>query len=193
MNDVTTEHKLTRALYRLDCPDAAELGEYELKLLDTARRPAIAQHLQECPHCTRELAQLHRFLVDVAPDLRQGVYNPVKVWIAKLVSQMETGGRMQPAFAVRGGDQPPRVYEAGDAQIVIEVQDEPSPTKTLVGLVLGVDPVGLMAHLWRGTDAIDSAEVDEIGNFLLANVEPGEYELVVRGPELEIRLPSLDV
>lgn len=194
MDDVIIERKLILAFYRLDCPDTAELGEYHLDFLDVARRMEIEQHLQTCPHCPGELAQLQHFLADLAPELRQGVYNQVKVWVARLLSQTGmSGGRMQPAFAVRGGEQPPRIYEAGDAQIVLEVQDEPSATKTLVGLVLGVDPTGLSAHLWRGNDPIGSANVDEIGNFLLTNVEPGSYELTVSGPKLEIRLPALDV
>jgi hypothetical protein len=191
------ERKLTAALYRLDCPDTAELGEYHFNFLASARQSEISRHLQDCPHCASELAQLRHFLADVAPDLRQGVYNPLKVFVARLISQATgAGGGMggvQPAFALRGDDRPPRVYEAGDAQIVLEVQDEPSVYKTLLGLVLGVDPAGLTAHLWRGEDAVSSAELDEMGNFILANIEPGSYEIVVRGSELEIHIPSMDV
>jgi hypothetical protein len=136
---------------------------------------------------------LNQFLADLAPELAQGVYNPLKVLVARLVSQTGPGQAMQPAFAVRGVERPPRVYEAGDAQVVLEVQDEPSTTRTLVGLVLGVDPTHLTAHLWQGDDPVKSAEVDELGNFILANIKPGTYQLIVSNTELEIHVPSLEV
>jgi len=195
MNDAMIEHQLKMAFYRLDCPETAELGEYHLDFLNAARRMEIAQHLQACPHCTGELAQLGHFLAELAPELRQGMYNPLKVWVARLVSQTQTGtgNGMQPAFAVRGGDQAPRVYEAGDAQVVLEVQDEPAATKTLVGLILGVDPADLTVYLWRSDDPVKSAAVDELGNFILANIKPGNYQLIVTNSELGIRVPSVEV
>lgn len=196
MDDAKMERELTAALYRLDCPDGTELGEFHLDFLVAPRRRAIAQHLEICPHCTQELAQLQLFLADLAPDLGQGTYKPLRVWVARLVSQLSSGNghNWQPAFAVRGGDYPPLVYEAGDAQVVIEVQNDSTPGhKSLIGLVLGVEPEGMIAHLWRGEEAIQRVEVDELGNFILDNVLPGRYELVVRSSEMEIHIPSLDI
>lgn len=197
MDDAKMERELTAALYRLDCPDGTELGEFHLNFLAAPRRRAIAQHLEVCPHCAQELAQLQSFLAELAPDLGQGAYKPLRVWVARLVSQLSAGNggnSWQPAFAVRGGDFPPLVYEAGDAQVVVEVQNDASPGhKLLVGLVLGVEPEGLIADLWRGEEMIQRVEVDELGNFILNNIAPGRYELVVRSSELEIHIPSLDV
>jgi hypothetical protein len=194
MDDAMIERKLTRALYRLTCPETAELGEYQLDLLDKPRHREIAQHLDACPHCAQEAAHLQHFLAELAPDLRQGVFNPIKVLIARLISQQKSGGQFQPAFAVRGGEQAPRIYEAGDTQIVLEVQQTATPaTKTLVGLILGTDTADLTAYLWRDDETINSTEVDEIGNFVLSNVESGNYELIISGAEMEIRVSAVEI
>ena len=55
---------LKSVLYRIDCPDSRQIGEYYLDLLPPEQREAIRAHLAQCPHCARELADLAKFLGD---------------------------------------------------------------------------------------------------------------------------------
>jgi len=195
------QKRLTRRLYRLTCPSPAELGEYHLGLLDSAQSATIAQHLQECPHCTREVAQLKSYLSELAPTVEFSPLERVKVLIARRVNgawggKGSEGTALAPAFAgIRGGQNGPYIYQVDDAQIAIEVQDdvEQPDRKVLLGLVTGIDTHGLTVHLWQAEQRITTASVDEAGNFVIAHLTPGVYELILSGPEVEIHIQALEV
>ena len=105
------------------------------------------------------------------------------------------------------------VGEAGELRTELTLDDQPSglgwlPDGRLLvvamkaravmrldpsGLALHADISHLTAHLWQGDDPVKSAEVDELGNFILANIKPGTYQLIVSNTELEIHVPSLEV
>jgi hypothetical protein len=192
------EDSLKTRLYRADCPESAELGDYHLGLLPAERAGILQTHLAGCPHCTRELAQLQSYLADLAPDLETSLVERAKVWIARLLpppsAEATTMGGL--GFALRGDDTAgPQLYEAGDAQLSLEVQPQPdSPGRyTLLGLLLGVEPAGLTAHLWQDEHTAGTAAIDEIGNFTLGLLEPGPYQLILTGPTLEIHVQELTI
>lgn len=190
------ENQLSNALYRAFCPEPNELGEYQLGLLTTPRAQEIQAHLAECPHCRTELAQLRSFLKSVEPDLETSLVERVRVWLAELLPPGTAGGPAPAlAFGLRGDDSGVHFYQAGEAQITLEVQDDPNAPgrKILVGLILGSEAAGLQAHLWRQDQAIQSAEVDELGNFTLSGLEPGQYEIFLSGPDVEIQIKDLEV
>jgi hypothetical protein len=202
MDDSTMmERLLAAALYRQDCAEPTELGEYQLNILDRQRRLEIERHLEICPHCSAELAQLRHFLLEVAPDLRQGVYRPLKLLIGRLISQSGSSEQMRPALAMRGEAQEPLIYEAGDARIMLELlhttqptPSSPSPVQlTLTGMVLGMDPAALQAHLHRDGVNLQPVAIDEFGSFTITGLSPGQYELTVSNDELEIRIPAIAV
>jgi len=163
------ENRLTAALYRATCPDTAELGEYRLGMISGPRADSIAQHLRECPHCSREIAQLDAFLARVKPDLAYTTAERIKIWIARRVPDLSAGvGSPAPAFALRGAKDDEAadrslVFEAGDAQVMIEIQDEPGDTgrKAIIGLVIGIDPAGVEARLWLGGNPVAVTAVDD--------------------------------
>ena len=187
------QHRLTAQLYRLTCPSSMKLGEYDLDLLPRDQAAVVARHLAECPHCTREVAQLRDYLTDMAPTLELGplerVREQVKVLVARLVSG-GPGGRplkrpaLAPAYAgVRGEEEGPYVYQAGDVQIAIGVQ----------GLVIGTEAGVVKAHLWQADQRVAAVPADELGNFVIPNLASGTYELILSGPEVEIHVPELQV
>jgi hypothetical protein len=187
------ENQLSNALYRAFCPEPNELGEYQLGLLSTPRAQQIQTHLAECPHCRTEMAQLQSFLKSVEPDLETSLVERVRVWLAELLPGADGGSTL--AFGLRGDESGVHFYQAGDAQITLEVQDDPEAPgrKTLVGLILGGEAAGLRAYLWRQDQAVTSAEVDELGNFTLSGLEPGQYEIFLSGPDVEIQIKDLEV
>src|SRR5690606_12728269 len=88
--------QLTAHLYRADCPQPAELGEYHLNLLPAGRAAEVAAHLAGCPRCRQEVAQLQAYLGSLAPDLEPGLLDiareRVRVLVAQLVSGWAPGG-----------------------------------------------------------------------------------------------------
>ena len=62
---VYLEAILTIALYRHTCPDAESLVDFCYDDVAVSERQVIAAHLEQCPHCAREIAMLHREQTDV--------------------------------------------------------------------------------------------------------------------------------
>jgi hypothetical protein len=86
-------------------------------------------------------------------------------------------------------------YQAGGAQITLEIQDDPNAPgrKTLIGLILMEEAANLQANLWRDDQVVTSGDVDELGNFTLSGLETGNYELFLSGPDVEIQIQDLEV
>jgi hypothetical protein len=193
------ENRLTAALYRVTCPESVELGEYRLGITAGPRLAFIEQHLQECPYCRQELSQLETFMARVEPDLDYSTAERIRIWIARRVPEFTAGaGTPAPAFAFRGdqdegdGDRS-LVFEAGDAQLMIEIQDEPGEPdrKTIIGLVVGIDPAGVEARLWQDGRPVAMTTVDELGSFSFSKLGGGRYELILSGPGTEIHVQEL--
>src|SRR5690554_8125320 len=55
------QKRLTGRLYRIDCPQPITLAEAKLGTLSDSERLVIEQHVRNCPHCTREIAELETF------------------------------------------------------------------------------------------------------------------------------------
>lgn len=188
-------------MYRIACPTSLQLGEYHLGLLADTDTREIARHLKDCPHCSREVSQLKTYMGDLSSDLEFSFAERIKVLVANLV---RAGGRpdpfgapaLAPAFAgLRGEETGPRLYQAGEAQVAIEVQDDATrgDRKTLLALVTGMDTTELVAHLWLADRRVGAVPVDELGNLVIPNLTPGSYELILSGPKVEVHIRDLDV
>ena len=189
------DDSLKAALYRITCPDSATLGNFHLGLLPGNEATTISAHLAICPHCTQEVSQLEVFLAETAASLEPTPAERIKVWIAK---RLPGGGQTRamlgtPAFAMRGGDTGPLMYEAGDAQLSLEVQDDPEHPgrKSILGLVLGIETDDVEAKLIKDDEVVTAVLLDPIGNFTFSNLDPGNYELNVSGPPIEIHVQEL--
>jgi hypothetical protein len=190
------EDRLAAALFRITCPDAIELGEYHLGMMAGRQAEEIAHHLQTCPHCKRELAQLAHYLDQVSPDLDYTLAERIKIWIAERIPDTTSSeAALSPAFAVRGGENGPLMFEAGDAQLTIEIQDDPEKPgqKSILGLVLGSDEPALQAHLWQEGLLVKTVNVDELGNFTIMGLAPGLYDLILSGASFEIHVQALQI
>jgi hypothetical protein len=171
-----------------------QLGDYSLGYLPDSQELVIAQHLRECALCQRELAQLEEFLAE--PPRQTGVLGSVKVIIARLLGEQAGEPSSAPSFTgVRGEGNEPFIYQADNIRIVIEVQDdvEQMGLKTLLGLVTGLESKEFAIQVSQENLEIASTSVDEIGNFVIPGLMPGQYKLILGGPHIEIHIPSLSV
>jgi hypothetical protein len=176
-------------------------------MLPAVQVEAIERHLDRCPHCRREIAQLERYLIELAPIRELGpleqALDRVQVLVARLISGGPGGGlpgqlALAPTTAgVRGDEsEAPLVYQAGEAQVVLGVeQDTEQPDrKALLGLAIGLDPAhAFEAHLWQAGQRVATIAVDKLGNFVFSALLPGTYELILAGPDLEIHVQDIPI
>ncbi len=191
---------VTAKLHRLDCPDAHELGEFHLGLLPGKRTAAIRDHLASCPHCTREVAQLEGYLEDLAPDISTSPFRRLRVVVAQLFAPQERvrpPGRLvpAPAYAVRGTDEGPLLYCVEGFQVAVEAQEDAAAPGhyTLLVLVTGAESEALEARLSQEGLPVARTRVDDLGNLIFNALAPGEYDLVLRGADVEIQVPQIPV
>lgn len=196
------EASLHAALYRATCPPSLQLGEFRSGLLPAQETTLLAAHVAVCPHCTQELRQLDAFLAQPdpapAPSRLDPIVSHVRVLVARLVSGRDSLAQpgQAPAFAALRGDQDgPITYQAGDDRAILEIDEEPGQTgqHLMTGLLAGPTAASAMAHLWRGGVYIATTAVDSYGNFEFSNLDPGVYDLILAGPDVEIHVQSLSV
>ena len=190
---------LRRQLYRSLCPSPMELGEYRLGYLNAGAARTVQQHLAGCPHCRAEIGKFAKSSGEWA--LQPDLLDPVR----RLIAQLMSGGTatqapgvppLVPAFGgLRGDDEEPLIYQAGDVQIVMEVQEdaEQPGSKILLGLVTGARQNAFSIQLDREGQVITVTSIDEIGNFVIPHVIPGRYDLMFTSSDVEIRIPGLSV
>lgn len=200
----TFERRLVQALYRLDCPSSMTLGEYAMGLLPISNRRQVEAHLAACPHCSAELATADGFLED-APNQTAPVDEPgedlvtsLGSAIRRIIAQLVSAPSTTPAVALRGGRPITLVYTAADTTLTLHPQaaDRPRGQVQLLGFVhreqAALDAFdGAQVRLLGGSELIGLTTVDEIGNFILGPVAPGEYDLELTSGDQQIVVPRV--
>ena len=177
-------------LFRVDCPDALKLGEYYLGRLQTQEKKALEKHLTLCPNCTKELVEIKAFVRYEEQNGLAEILHDVQILIARSVFSRNMRG-----YALRGPGSESFQYEAGAAKIALEVKadDENPELQALIGVIAGLDAANYAVSLWQGGEKVGSAEIDEFGGFTIGSLQPGEYQLVIHGPKVEIHVQSFVV
>ena len=187
-------------LFRYDCPDSLELGEYYLGLVAEPRRVWIKDHIGACPLCASDFAGLKSFMAQTdaneQPMARPGILDNIQWLIAELLQPPQTGL----AFAVRGSDEAVRAlraYSAGDYEITLDVSvDSAHPDhRQVTGLILGAldTPITIGLAFPGEVEALSTVSLDDAGNFILTDVASGTYDLLIRSVDNSpsIRIPDL--
>jgi hypothetical protein len=195
------QSRLTEELYRLPCPTPQALGEYHLGLLPTPETTLVRRHLDECPHCSLEVTQLDHYLNQVAPDLEMSLTERLKVFVAQRLPSLPPGGQPEarpfaPALAgLRGAASELRHYQINAFQISVEAQADPQTPgrRVVLGLVTGLGAEAWQAHLWHAGQLLTTVPVDSLGNFIIANLPPGQYELFLASSTVALHIPALDI
>lgn len=191
--------RMRAQFHRRACPSSMELGEYHLGLLPQQQKLILAQHLRQCPVCRREISQLAEFLREPTPQ--PDITRSVRVFVAKLISrggttQEQTGSAISASFAgLRGEEDEPFIYQSGNAKIVIDVQDdvEQMGNKVLLGLVIGLESKEFVVQISQEGQMIATTSVDKIGNFIISHLVPGNYQVDLKGQDVEIHIKSLSI
>ena len=185
----------------MHCPSSDQLRDYHFNLLDNAEVISIDDHLHRCPHCTHHLAELNQFLsveeswTEIEPEPLAGPLQHIRQVIAEL-QRLGTSG-FTPAFAgIHGGVQEDQyLYQAGDVQINIDIQNDPDrpELRDLLGVVLGGNIEGWTVHLWREQQRLATVLIDDLGSFRFSHLPPADYTLIISGPQVTIRVPRVAV
>jgi hypothetical protein len=184
---------LTAHSFRRTCPDADDLGDFHLGLLSGAKARAIKEHLTRCPFCSRELVQYKVFLGE--PPKQPGLAKRIVVSLARLLDSALPPGQMPaPAYALRG-EARLALYRAGDLQISLDVQEDVEKLGywSIVGIVTGAETHLLSVDLWQEDAHLNTVPVDETGGFMLPALLPGVYELIIKGADVVIHIPSFSL
>jgi len=189
---------LTSQLYRASCPSTDELGEFHLRMLPSDRMLVIAQHVRECPLCTREIEQLKEFLSDLAPASEGNLLQQTKRLIAQLVSGRGASSMAgEPSFALRGTGEGPMTFEAESTVIVLDVQLANEGKVNILGQVAADDQ-----DLWTGstvtlnrTDGSKTTDIlNDLGAFHFEQVSSGSIQIMISSPHgVEVQIPQIDV
>jgi hypothetical protein len=185
------QNHLTARLYRITCPSPMELGEYHLHTLPASEMLMVRQHVSECPHCTRELAQLQEFFSsDLAPT-ENNLLGQAKVLIAHLVSSLAEPG--QTVAALRGEAKGPITLQADGLVIVLDVQPGNEGKVNILGQLAADDQdqwTGALIELNYGGELEFSGTVDDLGAFYSEGIIPGSKELRITSKDSLIKVVS---
>lgn len=202
--NVAFEHRLRQHLYRCTCPTPDQLRDYHWGYLSADARRQVEAHLETCPHCQVELADLAEF---VAAERTQPVHAllvrarqlaaQVRLVVASLVSP--TPGLVP---ALRGETREVLLFEAGEIALSVNLEQEESGAYTLFGQILSPLPleppvesaaVVSYARLTAREErpAPVQSPLDANGGFAFPGLAPGVYQLIIHLPKQRIVVPGL--
>jgi anti-sigma factor RsiW len=187
------QKRLTKRLYRVACPSPMELGEYHLHLLPASQMLVVRQHLNECPHCSQEVAELDEFL----NTQEAGVLGKAKGILARLLGESAETRLPGGLEALRGEAKGPMTFEADGVLITLDVQAGAAGRASLVGQVAADDQdqwTGSIVRLQQSGIPQATVLLDDLGAFRYEDAHPGSIELTITSPYgVEVQIPSINI
>ena len=177
---------------RLETADAATQADLEwLRLFMKARQSV--QFVSPPPSVRATLRE--RFAAYTRARRSPG---PFQRWLATLTFD----SRVQPAAAglrsaqqADEGQQQQLIYQTEAAEIALTLHSTlPNKNFMVTGQLFPAGDVPAYAfsiQLLRGTDEIDLALPDELGEFTFTNLPVGDYEMVISARDYEVVIPAL--
>jgi hypothetical protein len=190
------QKRLAARLYRIDCPSPMELGEFHLRMVPAAQALVIAQHVRECPHCTRELAQLKDFL---SQTRNEDLLGKAKILIAKLIGTTPSEGSpsMPSPVALRGEAKGPIVLEADGIVITLDIQTAAQGQASVLGQVAADDQnrwTGALVELSRVDAPTITIALDDLGAFRYEEVRPGSIQITITSSDgIILQIPNIEI
>ena len=149
LRDYTTiEDELKQLLHRPgmasipDCPSVDTLRDHYWGHLSVDEHQRIDAHLETCPHCAAELANLDQFIgskqqepSSTLLDRAREAAKRARLIVAQLVSPSP-----RPVPALRGETREVLLFEAEDVALSLNMEQETTGRYTLFGQVLSAEP-----------------------------------------------------
>jgi hypothetical protein len=194
----TLVSRLNTQLARYGCPTSEEITEYVAGMLPSAERAAIEQHMQQCSRCASDVAETREFLAQEDPILS---WKHAPSAVRRLIPALRGKGTpafAAPAFGLRGEAKEMTEFSDEDNDVMISLRyiADVRGRETLMGSIISgkqpeltLDesiPVRLRSFAEEddapAPDLIAEA-VAEGGNFELAPVPPGQYQIEADLPD----------
>jgi len=186
---------LRQRLYRILCPSSDQLLAYQQGWLDVQLQSQIRSHLRDCPHCAGELRLLSE-TTHAPPEVPTLISRLRRVIAVTLAPGPHFG--LTPAYGgLRGAHGGQYAYRAENLELTLDVQRTArSDRVVLVGMLLDEEGVSegmerATASLLDDANVVSSTMIDELGNFVLEDIAPGNYSLSLRLPTLEVVVEAL--
>lgn len=205
---------LISRLYRSQCPEATTLNHYCAGMLSTDESIDIAHHLELCPLCTNEVADIRKILANFEPfPESEPAFSP-RAAIQRIIASLVP---WQPQMSFRGGAPSssawPRQYRAELLNLSLHLSRSSNGAIMLLGLFTSSRPEqsvdafeGVVVNLYRAPGpshtlngqyeekaAFMSTEVDELGNIAFVAVPEGDYVMIVCLAEAELVIEGLTI
>jgi hypothetical protein len=203
---------LRKQLFRMFCPTSDELAAYQQGTLNGGQRASIAEHLKDCPHCTREFTLVEQLSREALPGRsppppqeKGRLHSSVPAGLRRIAAELLDIRPAKPLGGTYGALRGPShasqyTYHAENLQLTIGVHRVVSRAdRRVVHGALELDDdlfdafSGATAHLVRDQTLICTAELDELGNFVLDDLAPGTYQLALRLPDREVIVEALSL
>jgi len=216
----TLQGLLRERFFRMFCPPTDELIAFHDGMPPGEQRDGIATHIVDCPHCHRELHLLKQITSEritgpsppffwrppTATAMRQSgtlAHQPAVPQFRRVVAEAQ---QFQHPAALAAAYGTPRglgrtdqyAYQAENLQITIDVHRliNRADRRVLTGTLFLDDdlPQGACqarAYLAHNDQLIKTAELDELGNFMLEDLSPGNYRLALRLPDREVVIETI--
>lgn len=191
------QHALRQRLFRAFCPTSDDLVAFHHQQLSEPRQAAVASHLDECPHCARELQLIVRAARE-PPALANSFH---RVVAQRVPAAIPSGAAALYGAARAAAGSAQYAYRAENLEITLRVaRAVAQPGQLVLSGHLATDDSALEEALIEATASLLAHEgllavapLDELGGFLFDNVAPGEYQLALRLGECEVIVESLAV
>ncbi|HEV2581437.1 MAG TPA: hypothetical protein VGT44_11360 [Ktedonobacteraceae bacterium] len=212
-----THNALVSQLYRVLCPDAADLNYYSAGGLSEERRQTIAAHLLDCPLCQRDVEEARAYLreqpVELFAPFSESVLSSPRALARRIYATLVARPQMQ--FVLRSDAQPsawPRQYKADAVDLSLHLSRTSGGEHMLIGILTSSDPFedvealeGIEAELFVAplpamanghtptTTPLLRTRVDDLGNVVFKPVPTGNYVMILRLPGREVVIEGLSI
>ncbi len=206
----TLVSQLSTRLACFDCPTSDAITAYVAGMLPPADRATVERHVQQCSRCTELVADSQEFFAqEPDPILSWGNTppNPIRA-VLRLIPALRDKGTpapalkgAAPAFALRGEAREMAEFADADNDITISlryVADVRGGEMLMGNIISGKQPeltldqsIPIRLLALAGDDDSPASEpiaeaVAEGGNFELAPVSPGRYQIEADLPECRV-------
>ncbi|MEN9936788.1 MAG: hypothetical protein RLZZ387_3367 [Chloroflexota bacterium] len=187
---------LRTRLFRVLCPPGDELAAYQHRMLPEIRGSAVEAHVAECPYCARELSLIAYSSHDSPEDRRVPLRRITALPLAPPpgLAPARLYGAVRSAHGAVQFD-----YRAENFELTLRVSRDVGHPDLLVmaGTLASEDDLiadGLgssTASLMCREALLAVSRLDELGEFIFDDVQPGEYSLSLRLGECEVVVETL--